>query len=165
MIGDILKEVLDFKLGQEFFTTLYHNKLISCEGIIETANPVTPELVTASFECEYCGRVYKVPQGGGKCKLLRPEACTTKKCEGLRPKFKFITTKSEFTDYQEVWLKPLEQACFRLGKGQKVVLQNNLAGVKEGETIQLVGRVGFELKGRTNFARPILTATKITRLD
>jgi DNA replicative helicase MCM subunit Mcm2 (Cdc46/Mcm family) len=161
----MLENSLRFKLGQDMFTTMHHNKTVTLEGIIKQAKPVTPELITATFECETCGKKIKVEQGGGKCKLLPPEECNNKSCQNENQKFKFIQKTSTFTDYQEIWLKPIEPPKIKLGRGQKVILKKKLVGGKEGENIRITGTLGFELKGRTNFAEPVVIASQIKRLD
>ena len=155
---------LEFKLGEDMFTIMYHNKMVTLEGVIGLAKPVTPELLTATFKCESCGKLIKVTQGGGKCKLLLPETCTNDNCAEKEPKFEFIQQNSKFSNYQEIWIKPFEKPRIKIGQGQKVVLKEDLVGGKEGENIQVTGRLGFELKGRTNFAIPVVIATKIKRL-
>jgi DNA replicative helicase MCM subunit Mcm2 (Cdc46/Mcm family) len=157
--------VLDFKLGQQNFTTEHHNKIVSLTGEIGFAKQVTPELITAKFKCEHCGELIDVPQGGGRCKLLKPENCSNKRCETKPNKFTFIPKNSVFTNYQEIWLKPFKTPMYKLGKGQKIILRKGLVDAKEGEKISVTGKLSFELKGRTTFAIPVVLATKIKRLD
>ena len=161
-----MKEVLNFILGDDHFTVAHHNKEITIKGNIGIAKQVTPELVTAVFKCNRCGEIIQVAQGGGKCKLLLPEDCSNPDCNLKRPRFTFLQDRSTFTSYQEIWLKPIDNVSpkFKLGPGQKVVLKEGLVGAKEGENILVTGKLGFELKGRTNFAIPIVIATKIKRL-
>ena len=154
-----------FKLGQDMFTTMHHNKIVTIEGIIKQAKPVTPELIIATFRCEACGKKIELQQGGGKCKLLPPEKCISKSCNNDNQNFEFIQKTSKFIDYQEVWLMPKKPPKIRLGRGQKVILKKELVGGKEGENIRITGKLGFELKGRTNFAEPVVIASKIKRLD
>ena len=163
--GDILVRVLNFDLGQETFTTKHHNKMVAFEGVIDLAEQVTPELVSAAFRCKHCGEIINISQGGGKCKLLPPETCINKSCESKKPKFDFLQENSTFSNYQEIWLKPFEQPRIKLGKGQKIILKQKLAKAKEGENIKVKGRLSFELKGRTTFAIPVVIATEIKRLD
>jgi DNA replication licensing factor MCM6 len=158
-------EVQNFRLGFDTFSAEDHNKKVEVKGKINTANIITPELSIATFKCDNCGKIYSLSQGGGKCKLLRPETCINKKCKNKKPNFTFIQGKSKFEDYQEAWLKPLEDPKIRIGRGQKIILKNDLVGVKEGEIVRVTGKLGFELKGRTTFARPIVIATKIKYLD
>ena len=80
-------------------------------------------------------------------------------------KFKFIQKTSTFVDYQEIWLKPTEPPKIKLGRGQKVILKEGLVGGKQGENIRITGTLGFELKGRTNFAEPVVVASEIKRLE
>jgi DNA replicative helicase MCM subunit Mcm2 (Cdc46/Mcm family) len=103
-------------------------------------------------------------QGGGKCKLLRPEKCSNKSCISTRPKFQLLQDKSDYQDYQEIWLQPNEQPLIKMGRGQKIILKNELVGAKEGQSVKISGKVGFELIGRTTFARPVVFATKIKKL-
>jgi len=161
-----LKDVLDFDLGQDLFTTAHHNKMVSVAGKIGSANPVTPELLIAQFKCNHCGTIIEQSQGGGKCKLLYPEACPNAKCRSIELglKFTFLQEKSEFSNYQEIWLRPEDKPKINLGKGQKIILKQKLVGAKEGEKIQITGKLGFELKGKTNFAIPIVIALKVKRL-
>ena len=160
-----MDKTVNFELGQEVFTTISHNKVFTFEGTINIANQVTPELVNATFKCEHCGRTFNITQGGGRCKLLPPEECSNKACENKPNKFKFIQKDSKFSNYQEIWLRPFETPRIKLGKGQKIILKDNLVGVKEGENIRITGKLGFELKGRTTFALPVILAKKIKRLD
>ena len=158
-------EVQSYRLGFETFSAQDHNKKVEVKGKINTANIITPELSIATFKCDHCGKMYSQPQGGGKCKLLPPEICKTSTCKNKRPSFTFIQAKSKFEDYQEAWLKPLEDPKIRIGRGQKIILKNDLVGVKEGETVRVTGKLGFELKGKTTLARPIIFVTKMKRLD
>jgi DNA replicative helicase MCM subunit Mcm2 (Cdc46/Mcm family) len=160
-----LVKISDFKLGYDSFTTNYHNKMVALEGVIGLAKEVTPELILGAFKCKHCGQIIKVPQGGGRCKLLPPEVCTNEDCDGKRPRFTFIQKNSKFTNYQEIWLKPLEQPRIKIGQGQKVILKEDLVGAKEGEIIKVRGKLSFELKGRTTFARPVILANKITKIE
>jgi DNA replicative helicase MCM subunit Mcm2 (Cdc46/Mcm family) len=173
-----MSEIFEYNLGYESITTMHHNKKVEVNGIIKTANPVKPELINAVFQCENCNRIIEVPQGGGKCRLLRPEKCTNMDCQSnmaitgqnkrkrTRKKFKLLQDRSKFLDYQEIWLKPLEveKTFLKLGRGQKVILKKELAGLKEGQTVNIIGKVSFELIGRTTFARPVVIATKIKNL-
>jgi DNA replicative helicase MCM subunit Mcm2 (Cdc46/Mcm family) len=166
--GDILRNTINFKLGIDNFTTQHHNKEVSLTGIVGLANPVTPELITAVFKCEHCGEIIDVMQGGGKTKLLKPEECTNQVCEKKQKRFTFLQDKSIYSDYQEVWMLPLplpENIKLRLGKGQKIILKEDLAGALEGEKIKITGTLGFELKGRTNFAIPVVFASDLRRID
>ena len=160
-----MANILNFKLGQDTFTTEHHNKDVKLAGLVDCAKPVTPELVLATFRCEYCGKLINVKQGGGRTKLLKPESCTNEACEQNRQRFTFLQSKSIFSNYQEIWLKPVEETKLRLGKGQKIILKQDLVGAAEGENVQVIGKLGFELKGRTNFAIPVVIATKVKRLD
>jgi DNA replicative helicase MCM subunit Mcm2 (Cdc46/Mcm family) len=135
------------------------------EGIIGMAKPVTPELLLASFKCSHCGTITEVTQGGGKCKLLKPEECGNENCNSKGNKFEFIQKNSKFSDYQEIWLKPFDKPRIKIGSGQKIILKKDLVGGKEGESIRITGRLSFELKGRTNFAIPVVLATKVKRLN
>ena len=157
-------DILNFKLGIDSFRTAHHNQNVELNGIIKTANNVTPELVSATFKCLNCGTIITQPQGGGRCKLLRPEKCTNINCNLKRPKFEFLQNESVFRDYQTIWLKPLVEPKLHIGRGQKVILKNDLVGAQEGETVTVRGRLGFELKGRTNFAIPVVFALDITTL-
>lgn len=167
-----LYKPINIKLGSDTFTTQHHNKNVEFKGIIGMANPVTPELVSAVFKCDHCGEIIDVIQGGGKTKLLKPEECTNEACKQhkklKRMRFTFLQDKSTFSDYQEIWLhpSPLEEVSkLRLGKGQKIILKQDLVGALEGESIKVTGKLGFELKGRTNFAIPVVIATEVTKLD
>jgi len=161
-----LDKIQKFKIGLDTFTTFYHNKSVSVSGVIRTAKPVTPELISAVFKCEYCGATIDIPQGGGKTKLLKPEACTNVSCEKKHEelRFKFLQEKSKFSDYQEVWLKPEYKTKLKLGKGQKVILKQTLVGAQEGENVKITGKLSFELKNRTNFAIPVVIASEVKRL-
>ena len=159
-----MADTIDFKLGIETFKTEHHNKDVKLNGIIRSAEPIKPELLEAAFKCAYCGEVVTLAQGGGKCKLLRPEVCSNSKCISNKPKFILLQDKSEFRDYQEIWLKPDVEPKLRLGRGQKVILRDSLTGVTEGETLHVIGKLSFELIGRTTFARPVVIAKKIKKL-
>jgi DNA replicative helicase MCM subunit Mcm2 (Cdc46/Mcm family) len=165
IFGGNLGEVLNIKLGFESFTTALHNKNVSLSGVVNRVKVVTPELINATFCCERCGEIVSLSQGGGKCKLLPPEFCINKNCTSKKPRFKFLEDKSTFQDYQEVWIKPIDKPMIKLGRGQKIILKKELVGVKEGQNVQVVGKLGFELKGRTTFADPVVMASKITQLD
>ena len=160
-----MKEPRSFILGINTFTTDHHNKNVMVTGVIGKAKPVTPELQTAAFKCKTCGRLTEVPQGGGKCRLLEPEVCSNKGCNSSEPSFVFLQERSKFTDYQEIWLRPLDKPKLHLGQGQKIILKNNLVGVKEGESVLVKGKLGFELIGKTNLAIPIVLASEIQHLD
>ena len=161
---------MEFKLGQDAFTTSDHNKNVTLEGMVKIAKTVTPELVSATFKCDHCTSTVQIPQGGGNCRLLLPEKCSNDDCitnnekMSKKPKFTFLQEKSTFLDYQEIWLTPLNEAKLNLGKGQKVILKNKLVGSKQGENIRITGRLGFELKGKTNFAIPVIIASKIKKI-
>ncbi len=160
-----MKEPSSFILGFDTFTTYHHNKNVMVTGMIGKAKPVTPELQSAMFRCEMCGKLINVPQGGGKCSLLRPECCTNKNCKSTKPSFTFMQERSKFSNYQEVWLKPMDEPRLRLGQGQKIILKKDLVGVKEGESVLVKGKLGFELIGKTNLAIPIVLASEIQQLD
>lgn len=151
-------------MGHDSFTTTHHNKSVQLKGEIKTAKPVTPELLLATFKCNRCGEIINVKQGGGRTKLLKPESCTNETCEPKKPKFTFLQDKSRFSNYQEIWLIPKEETKLRLGRGQKIILKQDLVGVQEGQNVQVTGKLGFELKGRTNFAIPVVIASKVKRL-
>jgi len=63
-----------------------------------------------------------------------------------------------------VWLKPTVEPKIRIGRGQKVILKDNLVGLKEGQTVLVTGKLSFELIGRTTFARPVVIATQIKKI-
>ncbi len=157
-------DIQNFRLGFDTFSAQDHNKRVEVKGKINIANMITPELLVATFKCDHCGKVQRLPQGGGKCKLLPPESCKTPVCKSKKPSFTFISENSKFEDYQEAWLKPLEEPQIRIGRGQKIILKSELVGVKEGEIVRVTGKLGFELKGRTTFARPIIIVTKLKHL-
>jgi DNA replicative helicase MCM subunit Mcm2 (Cdc46/Mcm family) len=159
-----LSKLINFELGKEAMTTFHHNKNVEVMGFVKSANPVTPELVTAVFKCSSCGELIVQDQGGGKCRLLRPEICSNQSCSSSKPKFLFLHDKSDYQDYQEIWLKPNDQPVIKMGRGQKIILKNDLVGAKEGQRVKITGKVGFELIGRTTFARPVVYATKLKKL-
>ncbi|MCK4731297.1 MAG: minichromosome maintenance protein MCM, partial [Methanophagales archaeon] len=83
-------------------------KLVGIEGIVIKATEVYPKILTAVFECPYCGHIFSIEQTG---EYKEPIECETESggCGRKARKFKFLVDSSTFTNSQKVRLQePLE---------------------------------------------------------
>ncbi len=77
-------------------------KLVSVEGVIKQITDVLPKLKMASWKCNRCGNVYRVPQK--EHQVSQPAFC-----ECRHRDFKLIAEDSDFVDYQKIQIQePLE---------------------------------------------------------
>ena len=63
----------------------YINKLISLKGLLTRTSQVYPMISKATFKCNTCGMVYKIPQSG--LKLRKPNECVSDVCKGKKRSF------------------------------------------------------------------------------
>ena len=83
-------------------------KLVGIEGIVIKATEVYPKILTAVFECPYCGHIFSIEQTG---EYKEPIECPSDEggCGRKARKFKFLVDNSTFTNSQKVRLQePLE---------------------------------------------------------
>ena len=83
-------------------------KLVGIEGIVIKATEVYPKILTAVFECPFCGHIFSIEQTS---EYKEPVECETESggCGRKARKFKFLVDKSTFTNSQKVRLQePLE---------------------------------------------------------
>jgi replicative DNA helicase Mcm len=83
-------------------------KLVGIEGIVIKATEVYPKILTAVFECPYCGHIFSIEQTG---EYKEPIECPSDEggCGRKARKFKFLVDSSTFTNSQKVRLQePLE---------------------------------------------------------
>ena len=84
------------------------SKLVGIEGIVIKATEVYPKILTAVFECPYCGHIFSIEQTG---EYKEPIECPSDEggCGRKARKFKFLVDASTFTNSQKVRLQePLE---------------------------------------------------------
>jgi replicative DNA helicase Mcm len=84
------------------------SKLVGIEGIVIKATEVYPKILTAVFECPYCGHIFSIEQTG---EYKEPIECPSDEggCGRKARKFKFLVDSSTFTNSQKVRLQePLE---------------------------------------------------------
>jgi replicative DNA helicase Mcm len=78
------------------------NKLICVEGVVKQITDVLPKLKVATWRCNRCGTIYKIPQSGQT--LIEPIVC-----ECRHKDFSLVEEQSEFIDYQKMQIQePLE---------------------------------------------------------
>ncbi|MCD6478789.1 MAG: minichromosome maintenance protein MCM [Candidatus Diapherotrites archaeon] len=78
------------------------NKLICVEGVVKQITDVLPKLKVATWRCNRCGAIYKIPQSGQT--LIEPVVC-----ECRHKDFSLVEEQSEFIDYQKMQIQePLE---------------------------------------------------------
>ena len=91
------------------------NNLVEVRGIIRKATDVRPKIEQAAFECQRCGTLTRIPQGGGD--FQEPHECGG--CERQGP-FSINFDQSEFVD------------------AQKIRVQESPEGLRGGETPQSI---------------------------
>ncbi|WP_336342624.1 minichromosome maintenance protein MCM [Halalkalicoccus ordinarius] len=89
------------------------NTLVEVRGIVRKATDVRPKIEQAAFECQRCGTLTRIPQGGGD--FQEPHQCQG--CERQGP-FRINFDQSEFVD------------------AQKLRIQESPEGLRGGETPQ-----------------------------
>jgi len=91
------KRVLPRDLGSRHI-----GKMVEVEGVIKQITDVLPKLKMATWKCNRCGNVYRVPQKDSQ--VTQPAFC-----ECRHRDFKLIAEDSDFVDYQKIQVQePLE---------------------------------------------------------
>jgi replicative DNA helicase Mcm len=116
--------------------------LVAVQGIVRKATDVRPKMQEAAFECQRCGTLTRIPQGGGE--FQEPHQCQG--CERQGP-FKINFDQSEFVD------------------AQKLRVQESPEGLRGGETPQAIDiNIEDDITGRVT-AGDHVTATGILHLE
>ena len=116
--------------------------LVAVQGIVRKATDVRPRMQEAAFECQRCGTLTRIPQGGGE--FQEPHQCQG--CERQGP-FKINFDQSEFVD------------------AQKLRVQESPEGLRGGETPQAIDiNIEDDITGRVT-AGDHVTATGILHLE
>jgi len=116
--------------------------LVAVQGIVRKATDVRPKMQEAAFECQRCGTLTRIPQGGGE--FQEPHQCQG--CERQGP-FKINFDQSEFID------------------AQKLRVQESPEGLRGGETPQAIDiNIEDDITGRVT-AGDHVTATGILHLQ
>ncbi len=154
------QSVLIRDLNSEFL-----GRFISVEGVVTKVTEPKPKLISAVFQCNYCGHVYTVPQPDQSGKLVEPGQCV---CG--RSSYKLIEEQSVFVDYQRLEMQePLELT--RGGEQSRkllVMLEDDLAGViNPGDKIQVIGtyKLLSPLKTRRSVYEVYVSANNVIRLE
>lgn len=79
-------------------------KLIAVPGMIRAASEVRPQIVRAVFECQRCGHVFSIPQGGRR--FVEPGQCRNDECRRGGP-FRLLKDRSDWVDAQALRLQSL----------------------------------------------------------
>ena len=91
------KKVLPRDLGSKHI-----GKMVEVEGVIKQITDVLPKLKMATWKCNRCGNVYRVPQKDSQ--VTQPAIC-----ECRHRDFKLVAEDSDFVDYQKIQIQePLE---------------------------------------------------------
>lgn len=124
------KRVLPRELGSRHI-----GKLVGVDGVIKQITDVLPKLKLATWKCNRCGNVYRVPQKGSQ--VSQPAMC-----ECRHRDFKLVSEDSDFIDYQKIQIQePLE-----LLKGNEqptsldIYVSDDLVNkAAPGDRIQIIG--------------------------
>lgn len=110
-------------------------KLICVEGVIKQITDVLPKLKLATWKCNRCGNVYRVPQK--ESQIIQPAFC-----ECRHRDFTLIAEDSDFVDYQKIQI----QESLELLKGSEqptsldVFVADDLVNkAAPGDKIKIVG--------------------------
>ncbi|MEF8790109.1 MAG: LAGLIDADG family homing endonuclease [Haloarculaceae archaeon] len=115
--------------------------LVAVQGIVRKATDVRPKMQEAAFECQRCGTLTRIPQGGD---FQEPHECQG--CERQGP-FAINFDQSEFVD------------------AQKLRVQESPEGLRGGETPQAIDiHIEDDITGRVT-AGDHVTATGVLHLD
>jgi len=91
------KEILLRTIGSRHI-----GKLIRVEGVIKQITDVLPKLKLATWQCNRCGNIYRVPQ-------KKPQVDQPAFCECRHKDFTLVHEDSDFIDYQKFQIQePLE---------------------------------------------------------
>jgi len=122
----------------------HRGMLICIQGTVGKASDVKPKTTTATFECQRCGTLTRVPQEGGD--FQEPHECQG--CERQGP-FRINYNQSEFIDGQELYVREAETGA---GEGDaagiKVEIEDDITGeVTIGDEVAVTGILKFAQEG------------------
>ncbi|MEE8401709.1 MAG: minichromosome maintenance protein MCM [Candidatus Hydrothermarchaeaceae archaeon] len=119
-------------------------RFLVVEGIVRKSTDVRPKLITGAFECQRCGSIMYVEQGGNK--LKDPFMCDS--CEKRGP-FKLLVPESTFIDSQKILIQEtLEE--LRGGEHPKqltIYVADDMTGkINPGDRIEITGTLRATMK-------------------
>ncbi len=115
------------------------HKLIQTSAIVGRTSEVKPEIVEAVFECERCGEIIFITQGGTNFK--KPTACPNLACGKSGP-FKLLEEQSRFIDWQliKVQERPETLRGGRMPQHLNCLLREDIVDVAQaGSRIVITG--------------------------
>lgn len=120
------------------YRSAHIGEYLAISGQVQKQTEVKPKPVEAAFECQRCGSLTTIPQGGDE--LQEPHECSG--CERQGP-FAINRTASEWVDYQALRLQlPPEQAKGGNGATIDVHLEDDLVGAAEvGDRVTVPGQL------------------------
>ena len=120
---------------------IHLGKFVSISGLVKKVTEVRPKLEDASFQCQKCGAVIKVPQTENI--LVEPTECYSEQggC-GRKSSFKLLSESSKFIDFQKIELQEMPEGLRGGAQPMKLViyLDDDLVGdVLPGDRITVNG--------------------------
>lgn len=137
------------------------NRLLSLAGRVDHASDVSPKVEEATFECQLCGTLNRVPQSTSD--FQEPHQCQG--CERQGP-FQVNFDQSEFVDAQNAVIVELAASASEPPGEIRVQLEDDITGeLRPGMPVEVVGILRLQQDGGSDRFDFTLEGLSVSRLD